>query len=136
MTDPGQVTGPAPTPPAAVRRAAAVLVLEALGLGTVGAVDVTKVITGSPSSVVFALIAAAMAVATGCLLLVLARALHRLRRWAYAPILVLQGLALPVGYSLGVQARLWYYGGPVLLLAIAELCFLLAPSSRRAVGPG
>ncbi len=95
-----------------------------------------KALTGSPSSVAFAVIAALLTLGTGALLLALAQAVRRRRGWAFVPVIVLQGLALPVGYSLAVQAGRWEYGGPVLLLALAELCLLIAPSSRRSLGPG
>lgn len=122
--------------PRAVRWAAAVLVVEALGLIALGALVFIKVLTGSPSSVVFAIIAGLMATGTGVVLLALGRAVRRCRGWAYVPVIVLQGVALPVGYSLAVEAGLWQYGGPVLLLAVAELCLLVTPSSRRVLGPG
>ncbi len=122
--------------PKAVRWAAVVLVVEALALVTLGVVVEIKVLTGSPTSVVFAVIAGLMAVGTGLVLGGLARALYRCRGWAYVPVIVLQGLALPVGYSLAVQAGQWQYGGPVLALSLAELYFLITPSARRALGPG
>jgi hypothetical protein len=99
-------------------------------------VDLVKVVTGSPRSVLFAVVAGLMAMGTGAVLLALAMALRRRRRWAQAPVAVLQALALPVGYSLAVQAGLWQYGGPVLLLALSELCLLFSPSSTRALRAG
>ncbi len=119
-----------------MRLAGLVLVVEAAGLVLLGAVDLAKVVTGSPRSGVLAVVAAGLAMGTGGVLLLLSRALRRLRGWAYTPTIVLQLLALPVGYSLAVQARLWAYGGPVLLLALGELAALIAPSSRRVLGPG
>lgn len=101
-----------------------------------GALVIVKAVTGSPRSVGFAITAGLMAVGTGVVLLVLARALLRCRTWAFVPVIVLQGISLPVGYSLAVQAGLWEYGGPVLGLALAELALLIAPSSRRVLGPG
>ncbi len=103
---------------------------------TLGAVVCIKVVTGSPSSVGFALTAGVLTIGTGVVLGVLAQAVLRGRGWAFVPIIVLQGLALPVGYSLAVEAGLWQYGGPVLLLALAEICLLVTPSSRRLFGPG
>lgn len=111
------------------------VVLEALGLAVLAVVDAGKVLTGAPRSAMFALAAAALAAGTAVVLILLARALRRLRHWAYVPTLVLQALALPVGYSLAVQAGLWRYGGPILLLALLELALLLAADSRRALGP-
>jgi len=122
--------------PGAIRAASVVVLVEALGLAGLAVVDAVKALTGAPRSVVYALLAAGLAVGTSVVLIVLARAIRRLRHWAYVPVLVLQGLALPVGYSLAVQARLWLYGGPVLLLALVEIALLLAPESRRALGPG
>jgi hypothetical protein len=45
---------------------------------------------------------------------------------------VLQLLALPVGYSLAFQAGLPGYGGPILVLAVAELYLLFTPESRSS----
>lgn len=112
------------------------LVFEAVALLALGVVVIVKAVTGTPSSVVFAVTAGLMAMCTGLVLGALARALLRLRGWAFVPDIVLQGLALPVGYSLAVEAGLWQYGGPVLLLALAELVLLISPSSRRVLGPG
>ena len=112
------------------------LVVEAFALGALGVVVHVKALTGSPSSLVFAVVAGLMAVGTGVVLLVLARTLRRCRGWAYVPVIVLQGLALPVGYSLAAEAGLWQYGGPVLVLALAELSLLVMPSSRRVLSPG
>ena len=131
--DPADARSPAPQ---VVRVAAAALIVEALGLAVLGAVDLAKVITGSPRSAPFAVLAAVLALLTGAALVLLARALVRRRRRAYAPVIVLQALALPVGYSLAVQAGLWYYGGPVLLLAISVLGLLFSRTARQAVGPG
>jgi hypothetical protein len=119
--------------PATLRVAAWILAVEAAGLVALGAIDLVKVVTGSPQSVAFAVVGALLALGTGAALLVLARAVRRVRGWAYTPALVLQALSLPVGYSLGVQAGLWYYGGPILLLALAEIGLLFAPPSRRAL---
>ncbi len=122
-----------PAAPVTLRLAAGIVGLEASGLVALSGVDLYKVATGSPRSAVFAVVAAAIALGTGAVLALLGRGLLRSRGWAFTPILVLQVLALPVGYSLAVQAGRWLYGGPILLLALAELCALLAPPSRRAL---
>lgn len=121
------------TEPWTIRLAARVLAVEALGLVALGAVDLSKVATGSPRSVILAAAGALLAIGTGAALLLLARAVRRARGWALTPALVLQILALPVGYSLAVQAGRWVYGGPILLLALAEIALLFAPQSRRAL---
>jgi len=119
--------------PAALRVAALLLAVEAAGLFLLGAVDLVKVATGSPRSTTYALIAAALVIATGAVLLLLARAVLQRRPWAYSPVIVLQLLALPVGFSLAVQAGQWRYGGPVLGLAVGELAALAASTVRRGV---
>jgi hypothetical protein len=73
-----------------------------------------------------------MAVAGGAVLVLLGRALLRIRGWARSPVIVLQLLALPVGYSLAFQAGLPVYGGPILVLAVAELYLLFTPEARAA----
>jgi hypothetical protein len=62
----------------------------------------------------------------------LARGLARLAGWARTPVVVLQLLALPVGYSLGIQAGLLAYGAPILLAAVAVLYLLFTPEARAA----
>lgn len=119
--------------PLVLRLTALVLAVEATGLVTLGLVDLWKVLTGTPRSMSLAVGGALLAVGTGALVLLVARAVLRRRGWAYSPALVLQLLALPVGYSLAVQAGVWRYGGPVLLLAVAGLGLLFAPPVRGAL---
>jgi hypothetical protein len=119
--------------PATLRIGAGILAVEAAGLAALGVIDLVKVVTGTPQSVAFAVVGALLALGTGAALLTLARAVRRVRAWAYTPVLVLQVLSLPVGYSLAVQAGLWYYGGPILVLGLTEIGLLLAPPSRRAL---
>ena len=46
---------------------------------------------------------------------------------------VLQLLALPVGYSLAFQAGLLGYGAPILLGALTVLYLLFTPPARAAL---
>ena len=61
------------------------------------------------------------------------RGLLRLRPAARSPVILVQLLAVPVGYSLGIQAGRPLVGVPILLVAIAVLVLLLLPSSRQAL---
>ncbi len=115
-----------------VRLAALVTAVEGLALLGLGAFYGGKIAVQRPDSYGRALLGAGMAVAGGVLLLVLARALTRVRGWARSPVIVLQLLALPVGYSLAFQAGLPGYGGPILVLAVAELYLLFTPEARAA----
>jgi len=133
MPEPPQ---PAPTgssgPPTTVRLAALVAAVEGVGLVGLAGFYAIKTALDRPDSYAPALLGALMALAGGAVLLLLARALLRLRTWARSPLVVLQILALPVGYSLGFQAGLIGYGGPILLLAVAELYLLFTPEARAA----
>jgi hypothetical protein len=119
--------------PGQVRIAAAVIGLEALGLLAAGAVLVAKSVTGHPDSVGRALLGAAFAIGAGALLGLCARGLLRLRPAARTPVVVLQVLALPVGYSMAFQAGVVAYGGPILVAAVVVLYLLFTPPARAAL---
>jgi hypothetical protein len=125
-------TGSEQGAPSSVRIAAAVAAVEGVALLGLGAFYAVKTALQRPDSYGRALLGAAMALAGGALLVLLARALLRVRRWARSPVVVLQLLALPVGYTLAFQAGLPGYGGPVLVLAVAELYLLFTPEARAA----
>jgi hypothetical protein len=115
-----------------VRLAALVAAAESAALLGLGLFYVVKTAVQRPDSYGRALFGALFALAGGALLVLLARAVRQARSWARSPVLVLQLLALPVGYSLAFQAGLPVYGGPILLLAAAELYLLFTPQSRAA----
>lgn len=101
-----------------------VLVLLGVGYGVAGVV-------GEPFDRLATILEALLTVVLGAGLLLVARALAAARRWAMAPAVLAQLLALPVGVGL-VQGEVWYAAAPVLLLAIAVLAHLAAPSARAA----
>lgn len=119
--------------PAQVRLAAGVIGLEALALLAAAGVLVAKSVTGHPDSVGRALLGAALAVGTALVLGMCARGLLRLRPAARTPVVVLEVLALPVGYSLAFQAGLVGYGGPILVAAVVVLYLLFTPPARAAL---
>jgi hypothetical protein len=119
--------------PAQLRAAAAVIGLEVLALLGVAALLVIKTIIGDPNSLGRALLGAAMAVLAAAVLALGARGIYHLRPAARTPVVVLELLALPVGYSLGFQAGLIGYGGPMLVAAVAVLYLLFTPPARAAL---
>ena len=125
-------TGSAQGAPGTVRIAAALAALEGLALLGLGVFYAAKTALQRPDSYGRALLGAAMALAGGALLVLLARAVLHVRRWARSPVIVLQLLALPVGYTLAFQAGLPGYGGPILVAAGAELYLLFTPEARAA----
>jgi hypothetical protein len=119
--------------PGQIRVAAAVIGLEGLALLAAAGVLVAKSVTGHPDSVGRALLGAALAAAAALVLVLCARALVRLRPAARTPVVVLEVLALPVGYSLAFQADRVVYGGPILIAAAAVLYLLFTPPARAAL---
>lgn len=119
--------------PAQVRLAAAVIGLESLALLAAAGVLVAKSISGHPDSIGRALLGAAMALVGAFVLALCARGLLRMRPAARTPVVVLQLLALPVGYSLAFQAGRVEYGGPILVGALTVLYLLFTPPARAVL---
>jgi hypothetical protein len=63
----------------------------------------------------------------------LAWALHRRRRWARGPAIVVQMLLIPIGYTMATSG-LPAVGVPVIVIGLVGAGTLLAPSTRQAVG--
>jgi hypothetical protein len=61
-----------------------------------------------------------------------ARGLSYLQPAFRTPLLVLEVLILPVGYSL-IQAGRWAYGAPIILSAVAVVALLLTRAARLAL---
>ena len=121
--------GGAPRP---VRLAAGLVAVEGVALLALAAVEVISALVGDPASVSLALVTAAFAAATGALLLLLARKLVELRDVARTPVVVLQLIALPIGWNLVGTAGRPELGLPVLLLAVAVLSLLFGSEEARA----
>lgn len=119
--------------PSQVRVAAALLGLESVALLVAAGIVVAKTLGGHPDSVGRALLTASMVLGTAVVLVLGARGLMRLRRAARTPMVVLQLLALPVGYSLAFQAGLLAYGAPILVGALVVLYLLFTPPARAAL---
>jgi hypothetical protein len=117
--------------PTAVRVAAGLLALEGAALVVLGLVYGALSAAGEPESLAGAELAAGFAVVAGLLLLVVARAVSRLRGWSRSPALVTQVLMLPVGYGLA-QGRVWAAAVPVLGLAVAVLYAFATAPAREA----
>ena len=126
------MTGNSQSAPREVLGAAGLAAVEGVVLVGLGVLLVVKTATGHPNNVLGALSGALLALIAAASLLVLARLVLRLRRWARTPIVVLQIVALPVGFSLTFQAGLPGYGAPLLLMALAILVLFAMPAARAA----
>ncbi|SDJ31110.1 hypothetical protein SAMN05444157_2767 [Frankineae bacterium MT45] len=130
---PGALRGGVDGVPSALRWAAALLVLQSLGLVAAAGVLVVKTVVGHPDSAGRSLFGAAMAVLAALVLLACAHGLTRLRPASRTPIVVFELLALPVSYSLAFQSGRIGYGAPILLSALAVLYLLFTPPARAAL---
>lgn len=119
--------------PVQIRLAAAVVAAEAAGLLVAVGVLVAKTITGSPESLGRALLDIGLALFGAVLLGLGSWGLVRLRPGSRSPVMVMQILALPVGYSLAFQADRVGYGGPILLAALGVLYLMFTPPARAAL---
>ena len=122
-----------PRAPRSVRLAALLVAVEGAALLVLAVVELAQVLVSDATSVGLAVGTAAMAAAAGALLLWLARAMVRLRRAARSPVVVVQLIALPIGYNLIDPSGRPELGVPVLLLAVATLALLGTADARAAL---
>jgi hypothetical protein len=134
-------SAPEPEPAAAAARAAAPRELRwaaavVLGQGAAlvggGVVFAARTVMSPPPTLSNAIAVISVTVGVGVLLGWLARGLVRLRLWARTPVVLLEGVSLPVGVTL-MQAHRQVAGVPVLLLAATVLYLLFTPSARVAL---
>lgn len=121
--------------PRPVLALAAMVVLEAAALLVVAAVLVIETITRDPKSLFGSLGGAVLALVAAAVLVLLVPHLLRGRRFARTPIVVLQILWLPVGFSLAFQSGLPEYGIPILIAALTTLGLFATPSARELLDP-
>ncbi|HZB51240.1 MAG TPA: hypothetical protein VE547_19285 [Mycobacteriales bacterium] len=119
--------------PGTVRAAALLVALEGAALIGLALVEVLLTVLGDPSDIGLALVTAGFAAAGGVLLVLLARAMLRLRKAARAPVAVVQLIALPIGWNLIEPSGRPELGVPVLVLAAAVLVLLGTPAARAAL---
>jgi hypothetical protein len=125
-SDVGVVPGP-------LRAAVVLIAIESLALLGATGFLVYSTFAGRPSEIARALLGALIALAGAAGLAAGARGLWHLRSAARSPIVVVQLLAIPVGYSLGFQAGRIGYGGPIMVMALAVLFLLFTPPVREAL---
>ncbi|MDQ3734752.1 MAG: hypothetical protein M3400_12305 [Actinomycetota bacterium] len=118
-------------PPISVLRAAAIVATEGVAVLALGPILVIGgIIMSQPESSARAWAEVVMALAAGALILFLARELYRASLWSRGPVVVIQILALPVGYSLAIGSGQPWYGIPLLAAAASVLYLLATPESR------
>lgn len=120
-------------PPSGVRAAAALVLLEAAALAVTAVVLLVLAFVHTTTRLWAAVAIVGFALLGAAVLALCARGLLRLRASARSPVILVQLLAIPVGYSLGIQAGRALVGVPILILAVSVLALLMAPSSRQAL---
>ena len=119
--------------PAPLRAAVALILVESIALLCAAVYLVYATVVGRPGDVGRALLAALIALAGAAALGFGARSLYRLHPAARSPMIVIQLLSLPVGYSLGFQAGRIGFGAPIMVVALAVLFLLFTPPVREAL---
>ena len=88
---------------------------------------------GHPDNVGRAVLDALLALLGAVVLCGCARGLLHLRPAARSPVVVLELLTVVVSFSLGFQAGLIQYGGPLMLAAVVVLYLLFTPPVRAVL---
>jgi len=114
-----------------VLAAAALVTVEGVALLALAVVSVVLTARDDASSVPVALAGALLLAIFGGALLLLARALRALKPPARSPVVAVQIVALPVGWTLATTNSRPEIGVPVLVLAIAVLVLLFATAEAR-----
>jgi len=125
--------GGRPPVPTEVRGAAAIVALEGLAVLALGPILlVGGILMSRPDSLGRAWAEVVVAISAGTLILFLARTLSKVAGWSRAPVIVIQILAVPVGYSLAFPSEQPLYGIPVLAAAGGVLYLLATPAAQLA----
>jgi hypothetical protein len=114
-----------------VLTAAALVAVEGAALLVLALVNVVLTALDDAGSISLALAGSALLVIFGGALLLLARALRALKPPARSPVVAVQVVALPVGWTLADTNGRPEIGVPVLVLAIAVLVLLFATAEAR-----
>lgn len=130
MADTHRVSGT--VRPSQLVGAAALAVLEAVVALVFGVVEIARI---RASRAVVGVGVSLFMVGFAVLLLVAARGLLRLRRWARAPVVVVQLIMLPVGWSFRGGQTTWV-AVSMIVVALLTLVMILHPRTTRALTSG
>lgn len=119
--------------PATLRWAVRLLLAQAVVAGGYAGYLLYEDLTADVRDTTAALYVTGYFVAFAALLVGLALALRRHRRWARGPAVFLELMLLPIGYFAALAGWLWI-GVGVIALSLICAGLLLAPASRAALG--
>ncbi|MBN3932187.1 hypothetical protein IQ279_21600 [Streptomyces verrucosisporus] len=137
-TDASPADAPQSPRPGRITAAAAVVAAQGVVVAGLGVTMLVMLLTGSRADdTVQALTGAATVLALAVLPLAAARGLWLLRRWSRGPAVIVQLMALPVGWQMAQNGGVWLATGAVIALtALAVLGFLMTPAAAGALGVG
>jgi hypothetical protein len=118
--------------PGTLRWAVVIVGAEAVGLGALLIFLLYEDATAKASSVSGAVVVTVYTALMAALLGLLAWGLSRRRAWARGPAIVLQILALPIGYSMATSGLGWL-GVLLIVLGLSGAAALLARPTRAAL---
>ncbi|WP_346776543.1 hypothetical protein [Streptomyces sp. HNM0574] len=122
------------------RRLAAAAVLtgiEGVVVAAFGVVSLVMLVTSTPDDMTQALTMALTVLALAVLPLAAARGLWRQQRWGRGPSMIVQLMALPIGWQMAQNGGVWTAAGAAIALAgVAVLCCLVNPTATLALGVG
>ena len=119
--------------PAPLRWAALLAWAEAAGLAIAALILLVLIVVHTTTRLWAAFAVVGFAAFGAAVLWLCGRGMLHLRPSSRTPVLMIQLLALPVTYSLGIQAGWYWIGVPIMLLAVVEIVLLLVRSSRLAL---
>jgi hypothetical protein len=115
-----------------LRVAAAVMALEAAGLGGYGLVEGVRALVGHPQSRGTALLLGAVVLIYAAGVMTGALGLWRVRRWAQTPTYLVQFFSFVIG--IGQLHTLPGLGIPLIIVAAVTLVAVSRPDSRAVLG--
>lgn len=123
--------------PRRLTAAAVLTALEGLGVAAFGVTSLVKLATDKPDGMLQAVTMVVTVLALAVLPLTAARGLWLQRRWSRGPSMIVQLLAVPVGYQMATNGGAWFAGGAAIGLAgVAVLACLINPTATEALGIG
>ncbi|MCI0383938.1 hypothetical protein [Streptomyces sp. CNQ085] len=122
--------------PGRITAAAAVVAAQAVVVAGLGVTMLVLLLTGSRADdTVQALTGAATVLTLAVLPLAAARGLWLRRRWSRGPAVIVQLMALPVGWQMAQNGGAWLAAGTLIALtALAVLGCLMSPTAAGALG--
>jgi hypothetical protein len=123
--------------PRRITAAAVITALEGLVIAAFGVVSLVMLVTGSPDNVSQAATLAVTVLVLSALPLAAARGLWLRRRWSRGPSMIVQLIALPVGWQMAQNGGLLTAGGAAAGVAgLVVLGCLINPTATEALGIG